>query len=154
MTGQGGGTTEAKVTYWIWKTYELLGDRVPMNAPLTGASRDFISAGESCKGVSVPMRTGNAYKESREFSGNRQPPSLPMTRAASAPLRWTAMMPDQSQVVGYLEGDPAQTDSASRCVRRAVSSQTNGGRTTALRVRQNDSDNETDPPGDRNSGTG
>ncbi len=156
LQAKGGGTTEVKALYWIWELTNC--SKEPgylMNAPLTNASKEFdLKLENLAEGVLVPDATGQRLES--------KPGEFTQSTATIASYDWgafgtvkvTAVMPDLSRIVGYLDGDPSQTDV--RLPKRSASSsiadkwkQDNGIQSLA-----DNSDNEIDPPGDNNPGDG
>ena len=156
LQAKGGGTTNARVAYWIWEFTNCSKEPgYAMNAPLNNPSKDFDLKLESlAEGVLIPDPTGQKLQS--------KPGEYTQSTATVASYDWggfgtvkvTAVMPDQKQIVGYLEGDPAQTEV--RLPLRSASSfipdvwKNNKG----VNGQADNSDAESDPPGDGNGGDG
>ncbi len=156
LQGQGGGTTNAKVAYWIWELTNCSKEPgYAMNAPASGPSQDFDLKLESlAEGLLIADPKGQRLQS---IAGQFTQSTVTLGAydwGAFGTIKVTAVMPDQSQIVGYLEGDPSQTE-VRLPLRSANSSiadvwkQNNGTQSLA-----DNSDNETDPQGDGNAGDG
>ena len=156
LQGQGGGTTKAKVAYWIWELTTCSKEPgYAMNAPLSSPNQDFDLKLESlAEGVLIADPKGQRLQSAvGEFTQSTVTLGS-YDWGAFGTIKVTAVMPDQSQIVGYLDGDPSQTDvrlplrSASSSI-ADVWKQNHGVQALA-----DNSDSETDPQGDGNPGDG
>ncbi len=112
LQAKGGGATNARAAYFIWELTQCSKEPgYAMNAPLDSPSRDFDLKLDSGTPALIPQGTNGQKAQT-------QPGQLTQSSVVIAPYDWggygtikvTAMMPDNSQIVGYLEGDTSQTD--------------------------------------------
>jgi hypothetical protein len=156
LQAKGGGPTNERVAYFIWELTQCSKEPgYAMNAPLDDPRRDFDLKIESGTPTLIPLDTLGQKAQT-------QPGQLTESSVVIAPYDWgafgtikvTAVMPDNSQIVGYLEGDPAQTEV--RLPMRTASSSIADSWKKAIGVNgvADNADNETDPKGDGNAGDG
>jgi hypothetical protein len=156
LQAKGGGPTNARAAYFIWELTQCSKEPgYAMNAPLDSPSREFDLKIESGTPALIPQDTLGQKAQT-------QPGQLTQSTVVIAPYDWggfgtikvTAVMPDNSQIVGYLEGDTTQTDV--RLPMRTSGSSIADSWTKANGVVgvADSADNETDPTGDGNAGDG
>jgi len=154
LQAKGGGTTNVKAAYFMWQlTQSSKEPGYALNAPRSSPSKDF-----DLKLEGSDLLLDDASAQSGKTRAAEQTQStetiVPYDWGAFGTLKVTAVMPDQSEIVGYLEGDPAQTDI--RLPLRSASSfiadvwKQNQG----VNGQSDSSDNETDPNGDGTPGDG
>jgi hypothetical protein len=155
LQAKGGGTTNVKAAYFIWQlTNSSKEPGYAMNAPKSSPNKDFdlkLEGGDllfddPATAQSAKTRAGEQTQSTETIAS--------YDWGAFGTVKVTAVMPDGSQIVGYLEGDPSQTDV--RLPLRTPNSfiadvwKQNHGVTGQA----DNSDNESDPPGDGNAGDG
>ena len=154
LQAKGGGTTNVKAAYFIWQlTQSSKEPGYAMNAPRSSPGKDF-----DLKLEGSDLLLDDATAQSGKTKPGEQTESTETVASydwgAFGSVKVTAVMPDQSEIVGYLEGDPAQTEI--RLPMRSASSfiadvwKQNQGVTG----KADNADDETDPPGDGSPGDG
>jgi hypothetical protein len=156
LQAKGGGTTNVRAAYWIWEFTNCSKEPgYAMNAPANNPGKDFdLKLENLAEGVLVPDPTGQRLQsKAGEFT---------QSTATVASYDWggfgtvkvTAVMPDQSQITGYLDGDSAQTEV--RLPMRVASSFIPDvwKKSKGVDGQADNSDTESDPPGDGNAGDG
>jgi hypothetical protein len=156
LQAKGGGTTNVQAAYFIWELTNCSKEPgYAMNAPLDSPSRDFDLKIESGTPTLIPQDT--LGQKAQTEAGQLTQSSIvigPYDWGAFGTIKVTAMMPDGSQIVGYLDGDTTQTDV--RLPMRSASSFIADAWKKAHGVDgvSDSADNETDPNGDGSAGDG
>jgi hypothetical protein len=154
LQAQGGGSTNVTAAYFTWElTRSSKEPGYAMNAPIANPDNDFDL---KLEGSGLILTDPNAQK------GETTPGVYTQSTVTVTPYDWgafgavkvTAYMPDGSTLVGYLEGDPSQTDirlplRSDQSLIADVWKQNNGVAGLA-----DINDNETDPVGDGSPGDG
>ncbi len=156
LQASNGGTTNAKVAYWIWELTNCSKEPgYTMNAPPSSPGTDFDLKLESlAEGVLTPDPAGQRLQSKPGQYTQSTVTIASYDWGAFGTVKVTAVMPDQSQIVGYLEGDSAQTEV--RLPMRSANSSIPDKWKQDLGVSTlaDNSDNEADPPGDGSPGDG
>ncbi|MGC9973216.1 MAG: hypothetical protein ABSE56_21785 [Bryobacteraceae bacterium] len=156
LQAKGGGPTNERVAYFIWELTQCSKEPgYAMNAPLDSPSRDFDLKIESGTPSLIPLDT--LGQKAQTQAGQLTDSSIvlaPYDWGAFGKVKVTAVMPDTSQIVGYLDGDPSQTD-----VRLPMRSDSSliadvWKKDHGVEGLADVSDNETDPNGDGSAGDG
>jgi len=157
LQAKGGGPTNDTAAYFIWELTQCSKEPgYAMNAPLDSPSREFDLKIEAGADPLIPLDTLGQKAQT-------QAGQLTQSTVIIAPYDWgafgkvkvTAVMPDQSQIDGYLEGDTSQTEV--RLPMRSDNSLIADSWKKAhpeIQGLADLTDNETDPNGDGNPGDG
>ncbi len=156
LQAKGGGTTNAKVAYFIWELTTCSKEPgYAMNAPLQNPGQDFD--------LKIDSGSDGFYLLSTDGQkGQTLPGQLTQSSVVIAPYDWgafgrikvTAVMPDDSRIEGYLEGDSAQTE-----VRLPMRSDTSliadvWKKSNGVEGKVDSADDEDSPQGDGHPGDG
>lgn len=156
LQAKGGGTTNARAAYFIWELTNCSKEPgYALNAPLDSPSREFDLKIDSGTPTLIPLDT--LGQKAQTQAGELTQSSVviaPYDWGAFGTIKVTAVMPDNSQIVGYLEGDTAQTDV--RLPLRSASSfiADSWKKSHGVDGVSDNADNETDPKGDGSAGDG
>ncbi len=155
LQAKGGGTTNVKAAYFIWQLTNCSKEPgYAMNAPRSGPSKEFDL---KLEGSDLLLDDATTAQSGKTKAGEQTQSTETVASydwGAFGTLKVTAVMPDLSEIVAYLEGDTAQTD-----IRLPMRSE---GSFIADVWKQNqgvtgkadNADDETDPQGDGSPGDG
>jgi hypothetical protein len=157
LQAKGGGTTNASAAYFKWElTKSSKEPGYAMNAPVTNPNKDFDLKIES--GSANLKITDEGAQAAQTFSATPLTESSVTVRSydwgAFGTIKVTAILADQSELVGHLDGDPAQEN-----VRLPIRSESSliadiWRRNSGVQDKGDVSDDEDSPQGDGHSGDG